>query len=110
MVLFIAILSRWVKVLNDGNQENILIKLGSCPVLADFGVDALAGSRFCATHTYGQETVFYMAPEVSFLRHYTNKVDIYSLGIVLFEVLLTFSSVDTATIPWHSTEVFSSDF
>lgn len=43
-------------------------------------------------HTAKVGTYFYMAPELMNGKHYDHKVDIYSLGIILFELLIPFET------------------
>ena len=43
-------------------------------------------------HTRGVGTSLYAAPELSKNGKYDSKVDIYSLGIVLFELLVPFNT------------------
>lgn len=65
----------------DIKPENVLIKSGS-PKLADFGSsvsEETARNTFCGTYEY-------MAPEIYFRQKHTFKVDIWALGVLLFEM------------------------
>jgi serine/threonine protein kinase len=67
----------------DIKLENILLDKNGEPKLADFGwaVHAITGKRksFCGT-------VLYLPPELISKQEYDFKVDIWSLGILLFEL------------------------
>lgn len=49
-------------------------------------------SQTCAKHTQQVGTHLYMSPEQLRGRQYSYKVDIYSLGLILFELLMVFST------------------
>ncbi|XP_058087656.1 serine/threonine/tyrosine-protein kinase HT1-like [Magnolia sinica] len=76
----------------DLKSENLLLGEDMCVKVADFGISCLesqCGSREGITGTYR-----WMAPEMIKEKHHTRKVDVYSFGIVLWELL-------TALIPFH---------
>ena len=65
----------------DIKPENVLIEQDS-PKLADFGSsvsEETARNTFCGTYEY-------MAPEIYFRRKQSFKVDIWALGVLLFEM------------------------
>ena len=65
----------------DIKPENVLISAGS-PKLADFGSsvsEETARNTFCGTYEY-------MAPEIYFRQKHSFKVDIWALGVLLFEM------------------------
>jgi serine/threonine-protein kinase Chk2 len=71
----------------------------SIPKIADFGMVKLLGPDQKANERLG--TVAYAAPEVLKKQPYTNKVDVWSLGIILFMLLgetLPFYSMDQKEI------------
>lgn len=51
-----------------------------------------SGLPQCARHTQQVGTHLYMSPEQLKGRQYSYKVDIYSLGLILFELLMVFST------------------
>ena len=67
----------------DIKSENLLISKDNVIKLCDFGWCAIGSqprATFCGTADY-------MAPEMSQSESYNNKVDIWSLGILLYELL-----------------------
>lgn len=67
----------------DIKPENILIGSKFVPKLADFGASSKIGiikNTFCGTYEY-------MAPEIVLRKQQSEKVDIWALGILLFEML-----------------------
>ena len=69
----------------DLKPENILITKNFSPKLSDFGTsthfrNSQAGKTFCGTYEY-------MAPEVFLRKKQTSKVDVWSLGVMLYELL-----------------------
>ncbi|OVA07591.1 Protein kinase domain [Macleaya cordata] len=76
----------------DLKSENLLLGEDMCVKVADFGISCLeseSGSGKGFTGTYR-----WMAPEMIKEKHHTKKVDVYSFGIVLWELL-------TALTPFH---------
>lgn len=51
-----------------------------------------SGLPSCAKHTQQVGTHLYMSPEQLHGRQYSYKVDIYSLGLILFELLMVFGT------------------
>lgn len=51
-----------------------------------------SGLPSCAKHTQQVGTHLYMSPEQLHGHQYNYKVDIYSLGLILFELLMVFST------------------
>lgn len=72
----------------DLKPENILLATGDAETLvriSDFGLSRMAGSSSKMGTRCGTE--MYLAPEVQPSAKYTNKVDVWSLGIVLYNCL-----------------------
>jgi len=85
----------------DVKPANILITEGGKPMLTDFGIARLLESGDGATLTgtgMGVGTPEYMSPEQAMGREVDGRTDIYSLGIVLFE-LVTGQKPYTADTP-----------
>ncbi|CAF0850771.1 unnamed protein product [Rotaria sordida] len=82
----------------DLKPENILLTSIEKPILkvADFGVAQHIGKRGSRSI---RGTLLYMAPEILSSRPYDNRVDLWSMGVILYECLFgrppfVFSSVD----------------
>jgi Protein kinase domain/Ankyrin repeat len=56
--------------------------------IADFGVASKATSKRAITTNYGRGTEGFRAPELLSTFHYTNKVDIWAIGCILYETLM----------------------
>jgi tRNA A-37 threonylcarbamoyl transferase component Bud32 len=72
----------------DFKPRNVLLREDGSPVLSDFGVaksQATQSSQTAVGLVVGN--VRYMAPEQALGEAVTNRIDIYSLGLVLFEML-----------------------
>jgi serine/threonine protein kinase len=95
----------------DVKPANILITEYDQPMLSDFGIAKTIGQQ---THTdltgtgFGIGTPHYMAPEQGFGKKLDGRADIYSLGVVMYEMItgrLPFDA-DTpmAVVLMHATE------
>jgi len=72
----------------DFKPRNVLLRENGAPVLSDFGVaksQATQSSQTAVGLVVGN--VRYMAPEQALGEAVTDRIDIYSLGLVLFEML-----------------------
>lgn len=68
----------------DLKSLNILLDENSFPTISDFGTSAKKDNRFL---TAGVGTAQWMAPEVLNSQPYNHKVDVYSYGMILWEML-----------------------
>ena len=73
----------------DVKPQNIMITSDGVIKLADFGIAKIGGD---ATRTYdGKEamgSVYYISPEQAKAEHVDEQADIYSVGVMLYEMLL----------------------
>lgn len=69
----------------DVKPENVLMAEGRSPRLADFGIAKIVDAGQTSTMLLG--TPLYMAPELAQGRPPTAASDVYSLGIMLYELL-----------------------
>ena len=79
----------------DLKSENLLLGGDMCVKVADFGISCLesqCGSAKGFTGTYR-----WMAPEMIKEKAHTKKVDVYSFGIVLWELLTALTPFDNMT-------------
>ncbi|PNY02426.1 G-type lectin S-receptor-like serine/threonine-protein kinase, partial [Trifolium pratense] len=72
---------------NDIKPENILLDADFCPKIADFGLAKLIGRDFNKILTTMKGTRGYLSPEWLSRAAITAKSDVYSYGMMLFEVV-----------------------
>ena len=71
----------------DIKPENILLGASFFPKIADFGLSVFVGRDFSRILTTSRGTRGYLAPEWMSEVHVTPKVDVYSFGMVLLEII-----------------------
>jgi serine/threonine protein kinase len=72
----------------DIKPSNVLMSEGQRPLLADFGLAKMVEASVQLTGTgVGMGTPAYMSPEQGEGKHVDRRTDIYSLGIMLYEML-----------------------
>ncbi|GAV89976.1 Pkinase domain-containing protein [Cephalotus follicularis] len=71
----------------DIKPENILLDAEFCPKVADFGLAKLVGREFSRVLTTMRGTRGYLAPEWISGLAITTKADVYSYGMMLFEIV-----------------------
>lgn len=71
----------------DVKPHNILIKADSTAKITDFGIASVAGAIQLTQHDSVMGSVHYLAPECSRGEQASAQSDLYSLGIVLYEML-----------------------
>ena len=82
----------------DLKSANLLIDRGGGIKVADFGLARVKAHTFTMTGQCG--TVQWMAPEVLASQRYTESADVYSFGIVLWEI-------STRRVPFEGTHTLS---
>ncbi|XP_078158773.1 G-type lectin S-receptor-like serine/threonine-protein kinase At2g19130 isoform X1 [Carex rostrata] len=71
----------------DIKPENILLNANLCPKIADFGMAKLLGRDFSRALTTMRGTIGYLGPEWICGQPITKKADVYSFGMMLFEII-----------------------
>ncbi|KAK9152117.1 hypothetical protein Syun_010426 [Stephania yunnanensis] len=71
----------------DIKPENVLLEVDFSPRIADFGLAKLLGREFSRVMTSMRGTVGYLAPEWTSGVAITAKADVYSYGMMLFEII-----------------------
>nr|XP_010928203.1 G-type lectin S-receptor-like serine/threonine-protein kinase At2g19130 [Elaeis guineensis] len=100
----------------DIKPDNILLDKDFCAKVADFGMAKLVDRDFSRVLTTMRGTVGYLAPEWISGLPITSKVDVYSFGMMLFELISgqrnTMHSVDGSKIfypSWAATKIIEGD-
>jgi serine/threonine-protein kinase len=81
----------------DIKPANIMLTKKGQAVLTDFGIAQIVGSTQYTVSGALMGTLNYMAPEQGFKGQCDNRSDIYSLGIVLYEMLTGYTPFDADT-------------
>ncbi|KAG1347236.1 G-type lectin S-receptor-like serine/threonine-protein kinase [Cocos nucifera] len=71
----------------DVKPDNVLVDRDFCAKVADFGMAKLMGRDFSRVLTTMRGTIGYLAPEWISGLPITSKVDVYSFGMMLFELI-----------------------
>uniref|UniRef100_A0ACD5W617 Uncharacterized protein n=1 Tax=Avena sativa TaxID=4498 RepID=A0ACD5W617_AVESA len=71
----------------DLKPDNILLDEIMTPKLADFGLSKLCGSEQTRVTQYALGTIGYMPPEYLHYLLVSNKVDIFSMGVVITKII-----------------------
>ncbi|KAF5929961.1 hypothetical protein HYC85_000032 [Camellia sinensis] len=79
----------------DLKSENLLLGEDMCVKVADFGISCLESQ--CGSAKGFTSTYRWMAPEMIKEKHHTTKVDVYSFGIVLWELLTALTPFENMT-------------
>lgn len=89
----------------DIKPQNILLDMNFCPKVADFGLAKLVDRDHSFAFSTIRGTRGYLAPEWAMNLPITSKVDVYSFGIVLLEIVTGRSSLSSSTghlVQWVS--------
>lgn len=71
----------------DLKPGNILLDENLRPHLTDFGLSKFIGNEKNTIHSKACGSIFYMAPEVIKEENFNFKADVYSFGILMYEVI-----------------------
>ncbi len=71
----------------DLKPSNIMIDETSRPIIMDFGIARYLGSTTTGDQSFVVGTPAYMSPEQFTTRSVDHRTDIYSLGVIMFELL-----------------------
>jgi serine/threonine protein kinase len=71
----------------DIKPQNILLDASFIPKIADFGMTKFLGRDFSCVLTIVRGTIGYLAPKCINGTTITSKVDVYSYGMVLLEII-----------------------
>jgi len=81
----------------DLKPQNIFLTRENFVRLGDFGISKVLGSTMSVAHTC-VGTPLYLAPELCKGDQYNNKCDVWSLGVILYELL-------TLRLPFHASNM-----
>uniref|UniRef100_A0A6M2EQI0 Receptor-like serine/threonine-protein kinase n=1 Tax=Populus davidiana TaxID=266767 RepID=A0A6M2EQI0_9ROSI len=88
----------------DIKPENVLIDNNYTAKLADFGLSKLLNKDQTRTDTNLRGTVGYLAPEWIRNEQVTSKVDVYSFGVMLLEILCCRRHIEPSRVEEESEE------
>ena len=74
----------------DLKPENVMLRVGTCLKVMDFGIAKMVGEIGLTTSNMFIGSPLYAAPEMVDAKSVDHRVDLYSLGIMLFEMLQGF--------------------
>jgi len=84
----------------DIKPANIMLTSRGEAVVTDFGIAQIVGSTTYTVSGALMGTLSYMAPEQGLQGHCDQRSDLYSLGIVFYEMLTGYTPFDADT-PWQ---------
>lgn len=88
----------------DIKPDNVLLDDNYTPKLADFGLSKLLNKDQTRTETNVRGTMGYMAPEWLRNAPVTSKVDVYSFGVMLLEILCCRRHIELSRVEEESEE------
>ncbi|XP_039065004.1 probable LRR receptor-like serine/threonine-protein kinase At1g56130 isoform X2 [Hibiscus syriacus] len=71
----------------DVKASNILLNEELCPKISDFGLAKLYDDKNTHVTTRAAGTIGYLAPEYAMRGHLTEKVDVFSYGVLALEII-----------------------
>eukprot|EP00879_Flechtneria_rotunda_P022017 GHRR01023219.1.p1 GENE.GHRR01023219.1~~GHRR01023219.1.p1 ORF type:complete len:566 (+),score=137.25 GHRR01023219.1:405-2102(+) len=82
----------------DLKPHNVLLDMQGAAKVADFGLSRMKSHKYTSTGSITKGTAAYLAPECFLCQELSEKVDVYSLGVLLCECL-------TGEQPWRGCDL-----